>query len=258
MIDIHSHILPGVDDGAQTIEESIAMAEAAVADGIDTIIATPHHKNGVYDNFKYNIKIQVAELNRTFQERGIELHVLPGQETRIYGEMVEGINQDEILMLNEHTSYMFVEFPSDSVPRYASQLFFDLQVAGVQPIIVHPERNKQLIEHPDQLYSFVKQGAFCQLTAASITGQFGKKIKKFSEQLIEANLAHLIASDAHNITSRGFCMTDAYAEIRKQYGLDMVYLLSENAEDVVAGNMLAAEPPEHIRKKKKLFGIFGS
>ncbi|SEH44104.1 protein-tyrosine phosphatase [Halobacillus karajensis] len=175
LIDIHSHILPGVDDGAQTIEESVAMAEAAVADGIDTIIATPHHKNGIYDNFKNNIKIQVAELNRTFQERGIELQVLPGQETRIYGEMVEGIHQDEILMLNEQTSYMFVEFPSGSVPRYASQLFFDLQVAGVQPIIVHPERNKQLIEHPDQLYSFVKQGAFCQLTAASITGHFGKK-----------------------------------------------------------------------------------
>ncbi|WP_309545159.1 tyrosine-protein phosphatase, partial [Halobacillus trueperi] len=147
-------------------------------------------------------------------------------------------------------------FPSSSVPRYASQLFFDMQVAGYQPVIVHPERNKAIIENPDLLYSFVKRGAFAQLTAASVCGKFGKKIKKYSEQLIEANLAHLIASDAHNTTSRGFCMSEAYSEVRKNYGLDMVYMLSENAEDVIAGRVLQAEPPHHVKKKKKVLGLF--
>ncbi|MYL49362.1 tyrosine protein phosphatase [Halobacillus litoralis] len=256
MIDIHSHILPGVDDGAQTIDESIQMAEAAVNDGITHIVATPHHNNGAYNNYKNNIKIQVAELNRTFKEKGIDLQVLPGQETRVFGEMIEGLSANQILPINDDTNYVFVEFPSNSVPRYASQLFFDMQVAGYQPIIVHPERNKAIIENPDLLYSFVKKGAFVQLTAASVCGKFGKSIKKFSEQLIDANLAHLIASDAHNTTSRGFCMSEAYAEIRKNYGLDMVYILSENAEDVIAGRVLQAEPPQHVKKKKKVFGLF--
>ncbi|WP_281974568.1 tyrosine-protein phosphatase [Halobacillus litoralis] len=255
MIDIHSHILPGVDDGAQAIEESIKMAEAAVADGIETIVATPHHKNGSYDNFKHNVLLQVEELNRTFQERNVRLEVLPGQETRIYGEMIGGLEKEEILAINNNTNYVFVEFPSNAVPRYATQLFFDLQVAGYQPIIVHPERNKQLIGDPDLLYSFVKRGSFTQLTAGSVCGHFGKKIKKFSEQLIEANLAHLIATDAHNDSTRGFCLTEAYSEIRSNFGLDYVYMFSENAEDVVAGDVLAAEPPEHV-KKGKILGIF--
>ncbi|MGI8315808.1 tyrosine-protein phosphatase [Halobacillus mangrovi] len=256
MIDIHSHILPGVDDGAQTIEESMKMAEAAVADGIDMIVATPHHKNGSFDNYKHNIIIQVGELNRQLQQRNIPLEVLPGQETRVFGEFLNGLETNEILPINEKTNYVFIEFPSGNVPRYASQLFFDLQMAEYQPIIVHPERNKQLMEHPDLLYSFVKRGAFTQLTAGSVCGHFGRKIKKFSHQLIEHNLAHLIATDAHNTSARGFCLTDAYGEVRKEFGLDMVYLLSENAEAVVNGKVLGAEPPEHI-KKAKIFGLFG-
>lgn len=255
MIDIHSHILPGVDDGAQSIEESILMAEAAVKDGITHIVATPHHNNGAYHNYKNDILIQVTELNRTFKERGIELQVLPGQETRIFGEMVEAMDMDEILPINEGSKYVFVEFPSGSVPRYAKQLFFDIQVAGYFPVIVHPERNKAIMETPDLLYSFVKNGAFTQVTAGSVCGKLGKKIKKFSEQLIEANLAHLIASDAHNTETRGFCMTEAYNEIRKEFGLDMVYVLSENAEDLIEGKTLLSDPPAHV-KKKKVFGLF--
>ncbi|MGP4074860.1 tyrosine-protein phosphatase [Halobacillus sp. K22] len=255
MIDIHSHILPGVDDGAQTMEESMDMAKAAVEDGIDTIIATPHHMNGTYNNYKNDILIQVSELNRQLSERGMELKVLPGQETRIHGEMLEGIQSEEVLSLNVDTKFVFVEFPPDSVPRYTSKLLFDLQVEGYHPIIVHPERNKHIMEHPDTLYTLVKNGAFVQLTAGSVCGHFGKKIKKFSHQLIGANLAHLIASDAHNTSSRGFCMTEAYSEVRKEFGLDTVYLLSENAEELLENGILASDPPQHV-KKKKTFGLF--
>ncbi|MBX0357732.1 tyrosine-protein phosphatase [Halobacillus sp. Nhm2S1] len=255
MIDIHSHILPGVDDGAQTIEDSIKMAEAALQDGITHIVATPHHNNGAYNNYKNNILLQVDELNRTFQERDIELVVLPGQETRIYGEMIEGLNGDEILPINEKTKYIFVEFPSNSVPRFSSQLFFDLQVKGYHPVIVHPERNKAIIENPELLYSFIKKGAYSQLTAGSVCGKFGRKIKKFSQQLIESNLAHFIASDAHNTKTRSFCMSEAFNEVRKNFGMDMVYQLSENAEDVIADRVLQSYPPHHV-KREKILGLF--
>ncbi|WP_082232884.1 tyrosine-protein phosphatase [Halobacillus massiliensis] len=255
MIDIHSHILPGVDDGARTMDDSLDMARAAAAEGIHTIIATPHHQNGTYTNFKHYITSQVAELNQRLHQEDIPLTILPGQETRIYGDMIEGLRNNEILTLNNQGTYVFVEFPSDAVPRYAKQLLLDLQVEGYQPIIVHPERNRQIIQSPDILYNLVNKGTYTQITAASLTGRFGKNIKKFTHQLIEANLTHLIASDAHNTTTRGFCMTDAYEELKESYGMSMVYLFAENAECVVCGDILAADSPERIRKKK-ILGIF--
>ncbi|WP_173918690.1 tyrosine-protein phosphatase [Halobacillus sp. Marseille-Q1614] len=255
MIDIHSHILPGVDDGAQTMEESIQMAQEAVEEGITTILATPHHQNGHYNNYKNDILIQVNELNRQLREKNIPLTVLPGQETRIYGEFVEGLQNNEILPLNETTDYVFIEFPFDTVPKYASNLLFNLQVEGYKPVIVHPERNKRIQENPNVLYSLIKNGAFAQLTAASLTGKFGGTAKKVSKQLIEANLVHLIASDAHNVKSRTFHMKKAYDVIKKEYGQDMVYFFSENAYYLIENDNLASETPEHV-KKKKVFGLF--
>ncbi len=168
--------------------------------------------------------------------------------------MLDGLLNNEILTLNQG-NYVCVEFPSDAVPRYAKHLLFDIQVKGYQPIIVHPERNRQIIQHPDILYNLVSKGAYTQITAASLTGWFGKNIQKFTHQLIESNMTHLIASDAHNTTSRGFCMGDAYEEIKENYGMSMVYLFVENAECIVSGDVLAAEVPERI-KKKKFLGIF--
>ncbi|MFC7319298.1 tyrosine-protein phosphatase [Halobacillus campisalis] len=255
MIDIHSHILPGVDDGAQTMEESIEMAKAAVEEGITTIVATPHHRNGEFDNYKHDIIIQVNELNRVLKEKGIDLTVLPGQETRINDALIKDIHKDEVLALNVDSTYVFVEFPHDHVPQYASNLLFNLQVEGYQPIIVHPERNLKIQENPNILYSFVKHGAFSQVTAGSIAGKFGKTAEKVSHQMIEANLTHLIASDAHDQKGRAFNMKKAYSKIEKQYGLSYVYFFQENAEYVIAGDTLASDTPQHV-KKKKVFGLF--
>ncbi|ELK47519.1 CpsB/CapC family capsule biosynthesis tyrosine phosphatase [Halobacillus sp. BAB-2008] len=254
MIDIHSHILPGVDDGAQTIEESLLMGKAAVEDGIHTIVATPHHKNGSYENYKNDITIQVAELKRQFDSHGIDLEILPGQENRIHGEFIDGINNDEILALN-HTRYVFVEFPSSQVPRYASQMLFDIQVEGFVPVIVHPERNKRILEDPDLLYNFVEKGAFAQVTAASLCGFFGKKIKKFSHQLIDANLVQLVANDAHNTKNRGFCLRQAYQEISKEHGSIVTNEFLNNAEYIISNEFLAAAPPERVKNNffSKLF-----
>jgi protein-tyrosine phosphatase len=255
MIDIHSHILPGIDDGAKTIEDSIEMAREAVREGIDTIIATPHHKNSKYENTKSDILPLVDKLNDRLKEEQIDLIVLPGQEPRIFGEIVEDYQKGEILPLNGTSSYLFIEFPSSSVPRYADRLLYDIQVQGLTPIIVHPERNAELMERPDKLYKLVKNGAATQLTASSLVGYFGKKIQKFSEQIIEANLTHFIASDAHNITNRTFKMQEALDYIENKYGIDMLYYLTENAELLVDGKMIDREIPEQI-KKKKFLGLF--
>ncbi|MFE8701762.1 tyrosine-protein phosphatase [Cytobacillus sp. FJAT-54145] len=255
MIDIHCHILSGLDDGSKDLNESLDLARAAVHEGIKTIIATPHHKNGRYENNKQTILQKVDELNQTLISEGIPLTILPGQEPRIYGEVLEDYEKGEILTLNNANQFLFIELPSGHVPRYTEKLLFDIQMSGLTPIIVHPERNQELIEQPDLLYQFVKKGALTQITASSIAGSFGKKIKKFSLQLIDANLTHFVSSDAHNLSKRSFKMAEAYEEIEKKYGVDYAYMFKENAELVVQGKNVYKEIPTRI-KTKKILGIF--
>jgi protein-tyrosine phosphatase len=255
MIDIHSHILPGVDDGAQTMKDTVEMARVAVSEGIHTIIATPHHMNNAYQNLKSDILPLVDQVNEEMKNQQIDLLVLPGQECRIYGEIIEDYKSGEILPLNIYSQYIFVEFPSNSVPRYADRLFYDMQNEGLVPVIVHPERNAELTARPDKLYNLVKNGAATQITASSLTGCFGKNIQKFSNHLIEANLTHFIASDAHNTNNRTFNMNEAMDYIEDQYGIDMVYYFTENAELLVDGKNIYKEIPEKV-KKRKFLGIF--
>jgi protein-tyrosine phosphatase len=255
MIDIHCHILPGVDDGAQSFTEVTAMAKQAEKEGIHTIIATPHHMNGKYENRKSAIIAKVMEVNDHLEQEGINVTVLPGQEVRIYGELLQDYEKGDIVTLGGDSSYVLVEFPSGYVPRYAEQLLFDLQMKGLAPVIVHPERNMELIRDPDKLYNLINNGAVAQITAASLIGYFGKKIQKFTEQLIEANLVHFIASDAHNTNKRPFKMMETLDRLENEFGIDYVYYFQENAELAVSGQNIIKEPPQRI-KKKKFLGLF--
>lgn len=255
MIDIHCHILPGVDDGAKDRELALEMARKAVSEGITTIYATPHHRNGSFENTKSSILLEVAELNVSLEAAKVPLNILPGQESRIFGEMVEAYTDDELLSLNDERKYILVEFPSNHVPRYTNKLFFDLQQQGVTPIVVHPERNAEIIENSEILYKLVKGGALTQVTAASVTGHFGKKIQKFSLDLINHNLTHFLASDAHNTTNRTFLLREAYEFVEKECGSFYRYYLQENPELLVKNQYVSVEPPERI-KRKKFLGIF--
>ncbi|MBS4200606.1 tyrosine protein phosphatase [Bacillus sp. FJAT-49732] len=255
MIDIHCHILPNVDDGASHFTDSLHMAKQAESEGIHTIIATPHHQNGSYVNAKKDIEKKVAELNDYLHSEKVDVHILPGQETRIYGELLEDYEAGEILTLSGISSYLFIELPSNHVPHYTDQLCYDMQMKGLIPVIVHPERNSELIQRPDKLYTLVKNGAATQITATSFAGYFGKKIQKFAFDLVESNLTHFIASDAHNTTTRGFKMSEAYDLLETKYGLDSVYYFMENAELIVDGKDIYREVPERI-KRKKIFGLF--
>jgi len=255
MIDLHCHILPNVDDGASSVELSLKMARNAVSEGIHIIVATPHHQNGRYLNEKKDIMHYVQELNDLLKKEQIPLTLLPGQETRLYGEILDDYQNEKILTLNDTGKYLFIEFPSSQVPHYAERLLFDIQSKGLIPIIVHPERNSRLLEEPDLLYKFIMNGALAQVTAGSVTGHFGKKIKKFSHQLIQSNLVHFVSSDAHNLEGRSFRMREALEVIESEHGQDTVYAFLENAQYVIKGRMCYKEPPEVVRKKKFL-GIF--
>jgi len=254
LIDIHNHILPGIDDGPKTEQDSIAMAKYAVDQGIHTVVATPHHKNGRFNNKKEEILKYVSVLNELFKSKNIPLTVLVGQEVRIYGDILEDIDKNEILTVN-HSKYLLIELPFDEVPYYTEKLLYDIQLAGYIPVIVHPERNAELRRDYRKMYDLVLKGSLTQLTAGSILGHFGKEIEQFSHNLIQANLTHLIASDAHDVISRPFELQEAYALVKQQYGLDTYYMFLENSNLLIDNMNLNRYEPMPIRKKRKwLFG----
>lgn len=250
MIDIHCHILPGMDDGSKSLPQTLKMAEQAVSEGITHIIATPHHKNGAYTNAGGDIQGAVAFVNGKLRREQIPLTILPGQETRVHGDMVGDLKTGEVIPLNVTSNYVFVELPDDHVPHYVTQLQFDMQIAGYLPIIVHPERNKEIRENPDLLHHLVANGALTQVTAASVAGKYGKKVQKFTTQLIDAKLTHFIASDAHDPNKRLFYMKDAYKVIQKQFGAEKVFLLQQNSEAIVDGLTIPVDPPARIKGRK--------
>ena len=258
MIDIHNHILPGVDDGAKDIEMSIAMANVAVQEGITHILATPHHRNSEFVNERSKLEEAVGQLQVELDRRGIDLVVFPGQEIRLHGELLDHIDQGEILFTDLDGHYILIEFPSHEVPHYAEQVFFDLLSRNIRPIIVHPERNQKIIEKPEILKRFVEMGCYAQLTAASYLGEFGSGVEETSRLLIEENLVHMLASDAHRPHGpRGFNMEAAFNKMQTEYGTSIVFDFKANAKSLVNGDpMITNFVLDQPKRKKKFFGLF--
>ncbi|MEK4012846.1 tyrosine-protein phosphatase [Peribacillus sp. FSL M8-0224] len=254
MIDIHCHILPGVDDGSADMKESMNMARKAVEAGISHLYATPHHLNEKYVNVKNDIINRAVRLNESLQQANIPLIIHPGQEVRIHRDIFISLEKEEILTLDDNGRYLLLELPSGSVPTYTQEVIYELLLKGITPIIVHPERNKELIENHKLLFELVEEGALTQLTSGSIIGLFGKNVKSFSKKIVEHNLAHIISTDAHNIGSRGFTLQQAYETITKEYGIERTFYFKENAEQLSKGQSPIVEKP--VPFKRKILGVF--
>ena len=241
MIDIHCHILPGIDDGARSLEESLKMAEIAAADGIQQMVATPHLFNGLSDDPEpAEILEHIAALQAHI---GGKLRILPGSETHVTHDVAERVKSKRVTPINR-CNYLLVEFPQFTVPLGADDVFYKLQLQGIHPILVHPERNIQIQKQPSLVAGFVARGVFTQVTAMSIAGEFGIPAKKCAETLLQHNCVHFLASDAHRpskrppILSRG---RDAAARIvGEEKARRLVY---DNPLAVVEGRPLNVEKP---------------
>ncbi|GHH97715.1 tyrosine-protein phosphatase [Neobacillus kokaensis] len=249
MIDIHCHILPNLDDGPKKMDDCLKMAVAAVDAGITDLFATPHHMNGQFENSKIVILERVNELNQYLSNEKIPLTIHPGQELRLHREIFHSIEIEEVVTLDNKGKFLLLELPSSEVPNYTHDVIYELLLKGITPIIVHPERNKRLLEDHNLLFEMVQGGALIQITSGSIIGHFGKKIKAFSEKIIEHNLAHFIATDAHNTSSRGFTLHRAYEAITKKFGINCTYYFRENAELLLSGQTVIREVPSSMVKK---------
>lgn len=249
MIDLHCHLLPGVDDGSKSMDISLKLANDAVRDGIDYALLTPHHMNGVYLNHKKTVIQQTQEFQVELDRHKIPLKVFPGQEVRINGDLLTALDQDDILFADEGGRYLMLEFPDDDVPSYTSEMIYELMQRGIIPIIVHPERNTRIMKRPDILYELLSRGCLSQITAGSYVGAFGHKVQKFSKQLIQAGQAYIFASDAHNLPNRRYEMTNAFSKLDREFGYDYVSRFSENAKRIINGDSLKLNDVKKVKNR---------
>lgn len=254
MIDLHCHLLPGVDDGSKSMDISLKLANDAVRDGIDYALLTPHHMNGVYLNHKKEVIQQAQEFQVELDRHKIPLKVFPGQEVRINGDLLTALDQDDILFADEGGRYLMLEFPDDDVPSYTSEMIYELVQREIIPVIVHPERNTKIMKQPDILYELLSRGCLSQITAGSYVGAFGHEIQRFSKQLIQAGQAYIFASDAHDLPSRKYEMTNAFEKMNHEFGADYVSQFSENAKRIINGDNIL--PNNFSEIKVRLFHLF--
>lgn len=217
MIDIHCHILPAIDDGPADLETSLAMLRQAEDDGITHIVATPHYiykeKPSVQD-----ISDRLEMVRGKIKQAGISITLLSGADIRLSYELLNGIEKKEIPMIN-NSRYFLLELP-DLLPPNLDNFLFNVVVKGYVPVITHPERNYSFLASPAKLDPLIDSGALIQLTAMSVTGDFGIRQKKFSYMLMKKGFVDFIATDAHNLNRRVPILSKAFRETADQFGKD--------------------------------------
>jgi protein-tyrosine phosphatase len=252
LIDLHCHILPGIDDGPADIGESLDMARQAVLDGIHTIVATPHSGNGVYVNSRSDIRRDVEKFNRILEERGIPLTVMSGVEEHYRPDLGNGRELRNFSTINDSGRYILVEFPFMTFPDSALETFFQMNQYGLTPILAHPERNAALQKNIECLYQLVDAGCLTQITAMSLTGDLGEPAMECAYRMVELRLAHIIASDAHSSGSRRPALSSAVEVAAMLLGsrAEAEAMVVQTPQAIVLGKTVERRHPDKPKKKK--------
>jgi len=242
VIDLHCHFLPGIDDGAQTLEDGLALAQAAVDDGITYSVLTPHINPGRYENTRSSIERSFREFRLALRKARIPLQIGMAAEVRLSPDIVELLRQNEVPFLGELDGYKIIllEFPETHIPPGADKLVDRLLQDGIRPLIAHPERNRDVMRDPAKIDSFVSQGCFLQLTAGALVGLFGRAPQYCARQLLELEVFKVLASDAHNLEGRRPVLTDGVAAAARVVGEQAAHdLVNRNPRAIL---QLAAAP----------------
>jgi len=241
MIDLHAHVLPGIDDGAPTFESSLALARAAVTDGVETMVATPHVRDD-YRTEATTMARLVDELRAAFASDSVPLELLPGGEVALDQVRARPVSELQAFGLGGNPGYLLVEFPYHGWPLDLSELMFQLVAQGVTPVLAHPERNDVIQAAPLRLQPLVASGCLVQLTAASAVGRLGRRPRAAAMQLLELGLAHVLASDAHAAGLPGEGLAAAAVAVGGGQLAD--WQTRELPGAIVAGSELPARPDQ--------------
>lgn len=229
MIDIHCHILPKLDDGPETIEMACEMAETAIAEGVTHVIGTPHAN----DTHRFDpalVRSRRDELQARFEGR---LTLATGCDFHMSFDNLQNIRTDAARYTLNQKNYLLVEFAAYSIPPSMDQALHELQLAGLRPIITHPERNPLLRAQQDRLFQWLRQGCHVQITANALLGKWGAAALEAAERWLDGGAVHFLASDAHNVTTRPLKLKEAYDLVSKRSG-------EETASALFVENPLAA------------------
>lgn len=217
MIDIHSHIIPNVDDGSQNMSTTIEMLKKAASSGTDKIIATPHFCRGYGECYYSEVKEKVKLLNEIAAKEKINIEIYHGQEIYYHDNILMDFKENIIGTIND-TKYMLIELPMNDYSDNVFDVLYELKVRGIKLILAHPERYRFIIENPININRFINEDFLFQLNSGSISGVFGKHVKKTAEILLNNNVYDFIGSDAHNLNSRDTDMSSGLRIINSKNG----------------------------------------
>lgn len=257
-IDLHTHILPGIDDGAQTMAAALDMAKVAWQDGITNVVATPHMR-GASPYTKADLITRVDALNRELAQDGIGIAVLPGAEYAFEPDLPQRLAAGKLLTINDKGCHLLIEFPSLLIAETTEQILYQIQLQGVTPVIAHPERNYTFSKYPQLLEGLIRRGMLAQVTSASLTGWFGSEVKKNAGRFIQKGLIQVMASDGHTTVGRAPLLSTAYNEVSRQWGERYAgCLVCENPRRIIAGcsveTDLVPNKPNLLRRFSVLLG----
>ena len=239
MVDIHCHILPGLDDGAESFETAQAMGEMAIADGITHVIGTPHASQS-YRFVPALVRQRRNELQAHFVGR---LTLATGCDFHLSFENLQDIQHDPSRYTLNQRNYLLVEFADYSIPPSLDQALHQLHLAGLRLIVTHPERNPLIRAQPERLYTWLRQGCYAQITAQSLTGKWGEAAQAMAEEWLNLGAVHFVASDAHNLTSRPLRLKETFDLLTSAWGEDVARaLLVQNPLAAFEGRPLPHVP----------------
>jgi protein-tyrosine phosphatase len=255
MVDLHCHILPGLDDGPDRIEESLEMAETAIADGITHVVATPHSS----DSYRFDFAT-VRRLRDELQNRiGNRLRLSTGCDFRLNPENLASLGKEPRRYCINERDYLLVEFNEVAIPPAMDKTLHEMQLSGLRLIVTHPERNVILRSHPERLREWVRRGCFVQVTGGALTGGFGMTAEQIALEWVGQGMVHFVASDAHNNRSRPLRLRPAYEKVADQFGEEKAHaLFQENPQAAFEGRDLPHIPelPEAAARRRKRFFFF--
>jgi protein-tyrosine phosphatase len=242
LIDLHCHLLPGLDDGAEELEIALEMARLAAADGITTAACTPHILPGVYDNSGPDIRAAVEQLQSALADRGISLTLVAGADIHMTPDLIAGLRSNRLPTLG-NSRYFLLEPPHHAAPPHLEDYVFSILSAGYVPIVTHPERFAWVEMHYADLQHLASAGAMMQITGASLTGGFGRRARYWSERMLDEGIVDLLASDGHGATRRPPVLSDAFEAVAQRQGEgEARRLTTENPQRV-----LSDQPPDTLR-----------
>jgi protein-tyrosine phosphatase len=254
VFDIHYHLLFGVDDGPKTLEESLALAEASIAEGVTHIVCTPHSN----DKYRFDPAVNRERLAMIEERLGGRLTLGLGCDFHLSYDNIENLYKDTARFTINGKRYLLVEFPDFGIATNMEATFYEMTMSGVVPVITHPERNPTLQKDPGRMAEWIRLGCLVQVTASSLMGRFGQRAQAASRDLLKKNWVHIIASDAHGVERRAPSMAKAYAALQSEYGQQTAdRLCIENPKAVFFGEPLAEQPePRGVFEEPAKKGFF--